>query len=40
MLSLDVGDVDQDNRRAVLRLKAGDLELLHFRLARRDCCRA
>lgn len=30
VLSLDVGDVDLENRRAVVRSKGGDLELLHF----------
>jgi integrase len=30
VLSLDVGDVDLENRRAVVRSKGGDVELLHF----------
>jgi integrase/recombinase XerC/integrase/recombinase XerD len=30
VLALDVGDVDLENRRAVVRSKGGDLELLHF----------
>ena len=30
VLSLDVGDVDLENRRAVVRSKGGDIELLHF----------
>ena len=30
VLSLDVGDVDLENRRAVVRSKGGDHELLHF----------
>jgi len=30
VLSLDVEDVDLDNRRAVVRSKGGDIELLHF----------
>ena len=30
VLSLDVGDVDLENRRAVVHSKGGDLELLHF----------
>ena len=30
VLSLDVGDVDLETRRAVVRSKGGDLELLHF----------
>src|ERR1044072_410970 len=30
VLSLDVGDVDLDNRRAVVRSKGGDVEVLHF----------
>lgn len=30
VLSLDVGDVDLENRRAVVSSKGGDIELLHF----------
>lgn len=30
MLSLDIDDIDLENRRAVVRSKGGDLELLHF----------
>jgi integrase/recombinase XerD len=30
VLSLDVGDVNLENRRAVVRSKGGDIELLHF----------
>ncbi|MGO9752540.1 MAG: site-specific integrase [Solirubrobacteraceae bacterium] len=38
VLSLNVEDLDLENRRAVVRSKVGDVELLHFRPARRGCC--
>ena len=30
ILSLNVEDIDRDNRRAVVRSKGGDIDLLHF----------
>ncbi len=39
VLSLNVEDVDLENRRAVVRSKGGDVGCCIFRPARRGCCR-
>jgi integrase/recombinase XerD len=37
-LSINVEDVDLDNKRVRVRSKGGDLDWLHFRPARPGCC--